>query len=429
VELRLAWAGFLVFVALLPVQVSVRLPFGSRGVALFPGDVALFASVAAFAFAVVRRAARPRLGGFGIAVCAFLACALPSVLFSESPGRSAVKWSTAVVYAAAALVTVNLVDSEVRLRHTARAWILGTVVTVVVGLATVALFYLGLSPALVAELTSDYGSLAPGHYPRVGALFYQRQPNSLCHYLSISLLLVCGAAGAGWVGRRAAVLLGLGVLIVAAFTQSFGLGGIALGLGWWLASTPDGRVPSLVRRGALALGVTGALVFAVLIVMAPVADRSDRARLPFSFQAAPSGRVVCWGAAWEQFTAHPLVGRGMGLHARCPPYAVPSGYTALLEDAHSMYLSLASTQGLLGLVSFAAIVWTLLRPLLPMPGDATPAASMARALGIAFVQSCLYQGLAASFEFTRHGWVLMGLLWATLELARRTGRAPAHPSG
>ena len=206
VESRLALAGFLLFVALLPVQVSVRVPVGSSGVALFPGDLALFASLAAFSVAIVRCTARPRLGSFGIAVCVFLLCSLPSVVASESPGRSAVKWATAIVYAAAALLAANLVDSQATLRQVARAWILGTAVTVVIGLGTIALFYLGTTPRLVASLTSDFGSLPPGHYPRVAALFYQRQPNSLCHYLSISLLLVCASASAGWVSRRAAIM-------------------------------------------------------------------------------------------------------------------------------------------------------------------------------------------------------------------------------
>lgn len=427
-ELRLALGGFLVFVALLPVQVSMRVPFGYPGVALFPGDLALFAGLAAFSVAIVRRTARPRLGAFGIAVCVFILCSLASVIFSESPRRSAVKWSTAVVYAAAALLAANLVDSEATLRRVTRAWIFGTLVTVIIGLGTIALFYLGTTPRLVASLTSDFGSLAPGHYPRVAALFYQRQPNSLCHYLSISLLLVCGSASAGWVGRRAAIILGLGILIVAAFTMSFGVGGIALGFGWWLASTPDLRMSRCVRRGALALGIAAALVFAVLIVMAPAAAPDEGTLVPFfSFRAAPSGRVVCWEAAWKQFTAHPLVGRGMGLHPACPAYVVPTGLTARLVDAHSMYLSLASTQGLLGLAGFAGIVWTLLRRPFPLPRDATPVALMGSALGIAFVQSWLYQGLAASFEYTRHGWVLMGLLWATREQLRRTGPVPAEP--
>ena len=171
----------------------------------------------------------------------------------------------------------------------------------------------------------------------------------------------------------------------------------------------------------------GALVFAVLIVVAPAASRDEGALLPFfSFRGERSARVVCWEAAWRQFTAHPLVGRGVGLHPTCPEYVVASGMTTRLADAHSMYLSLASTQGLLGLAGYAGMVWTLLRRSFPLPRDATPVALMAGALSIAFVQSCLYQGLAASFEYTRHGWVLMGLLWATLEQLRRTGAAPGE---
>jgi hypothetical protein len=80
-----------------------------------------------------------------------------------------------------------------------------------------------------------------------------------------------------------------------------------------------------------------------------------------------------------------------------------------------MYFSLASTQGLLGLVGFAGIVWTLLRRALPLPREPTPVSIIAGTLTIAFIQAWFYQGLAASFEYTRHGWFLMGLVWAAYD--------------
>ena len=121
----------------------MRVPIGSSGVALFPGDVALFVGLAAFLVASARGTARPRLGSFGIAICVFLLASFASVLASESPMRSIVKWSTSIVDAAAALLAANHMDSEVKLRRGARAWILGTAVTVAIGLGTIALFYLG----------------------------------------------------------------------------------------------------------------------------------------------------------------------------------------------------------------------------------------------------------------------------------------------
>ena len=414
----MAFGGLLLFVGLLPVQTSVRVPvLGSSSVAVFPGDLALGASLFAYSVGILRGAPRPRLGSFGIAVCAYLLSMVPSVAASESPARSGVKWSTVLVYAAAALLAANLVDSEAGLRKVARAWLLGTAVTVVIGLGTIALFYLGTAPRLVANLTSDFGSLPPGNYPRIGALFYQRQPNSLCHYLSISLLVICASASVGWVSRGVAIALGAGVLVATAFTLSFGVGGVVLGLGWWLAWNPALRMPGLFRRGALALGLAGAVVFVILIVVAPTATKDQGVRLPlFSFRAERSARVVCWEGALMQFAAHPLVGRGVGLQPTCGDYVVASGSAARLADAHSMYLSLASTQGLLGVAGFAGVVWTLLRRSFPLPRAATPVALMGGTLAISFVQSCLYQGLAASLEYTRPGWVLMGLLWATQKL-------------
>ena len=428
--MRLALGGLLAAAALLPVQTSVRIGLsGAAGVALFPGDLALGVSALAFSVAVLRRTARVRFGSFGIALCLFLLLTLPSVAASSSPRVSAVKWATALVYVAIALVVVNVVDSEAALMKVLAAWNVGTAITVIIGLATIVLFYLGVAPALVARFTSNFGSLPSGHYTRVAALFYQQQPNSLCHYLSISLLVVCASGTVGILRRGLAIVLALGVLVVAAFTFSLGLGGIALGMGWWLAWNPAWRLSLPVRRGALVLGLLAAAVFLVLTVVAPSSAPPQIGGMPlFSFEARPSARVVCWEAAWAQFLAHPLVGRGVGLQPPCPDYVIATGLNVRLGDSHSMYFSLASTQGLLGLAGFAGIVWTLLRRVLPLPPEPTPASIMAGTLTIAFVQAWFYHGFAGSFEYTRHGWFLMGLVWAAYDQldAARNGASPGH---
>ena len=123
------------------------------------------------------------------------------------------------------------------------------------------------------------------------------------------------------------------------------------------------------------------------------------------------------------------MGRGLGLEPACPPYVVPSGITIQLKDSHNLYLSVASTQGALGVMGFAALLWALLRRSVPLPGAATPSSLMAGSLTIAFVQSWLYQGLAASYEYTRHGWVLMGLRAAAQALGAHDRGTPTGSQG
>lgn len=431
-ETRLSFGALLVFAALLPVQTSVRISlFGFASVAVFPGDVALAVSALAFTVALLRGSARLRFGSVGVALVMFLLLTLPSVAASSSPKVSVVKWATAVVYVGSALLAANVVDSEAALMKTLAAWNIGTAITVVIGLMTIVLFYLGAAPDLVTRLTSNFGSLPAGHYPRVAALFYQSQPNSLCHYLSISLLVVCASATVGILRRGLAVALGLGVLVVVAFTFSLGLGATAFGIGWWLAWNPTLALTPGVRRTALVAGLLIAVLFAILTVVAPASNPHRVGGMPlFSFEARPSARVVCWEASWAQFLEHPIVGRGVGLQATCADYVIPTGLTVRMADAHSLYFSIASTMGILGLAGFAGIVWTLLYQALPPPREVTAVSIIAGTLTIAFVQAWLVQGFAASFQYTRDGWLLVGLLGAALRLgnARREARSPRDPS-
>lgn len=424
-EVRVAFVGLLGFATLLPVQVMIRVPGMAVPAAVSPADLPLALGVLAYLTAVLRGTARVQLGSFGIAVGAYLLCVVASVASSESLGRSVVRSANVLVCAGAALLAAHLVDSDAKLRKVVQAWMVGTILTVILGLAAIAFFYLGAAPALVASLTSDFGSLPSGNYPRVAALF-AHQPNTLCHYLSVSLFVVLGARSAGWLGRRLALGLGMGVLAVSASTFSLGLGGIALGLGWWLAWNPASSTPSASRRAALATGVVGAVAFAILMVLAP-APRQGAMPL-FSFRAEPSPRVVCWKAAWEQFASDPILGRGLGVQPTCPAYVVAWGATARLTDAHSMYLSVASTQGLLGLLGLGVVIGIVLRRSFPLPRQPDPIALVVGALAIAFAQSWLYHGLAGSFEYTRHGWLLMGLLWATLAMAGGVARQQERAS-
>src|SRR5687768_480576 len=90
-ELRIAFAGLLLFAALLPVQVMLRVPGLAGAAAVSPADLPLALSVVAYLVGLLRRTARLRLGSFGIAVGLYLLCVAVSVATSEALGRSIVR--------------------------------------------------------------------------------------------------------------------------------------------------------------------------------------------------------------------------------------------------------------------------------------------------------------------------------------------------
>lgn len=144
----------------------------------------------------------------------------------------------------------------------------------------------------------------------------------------------------------------------------------------------------------------------------------------------PSARILCWETAWRTFASHPVFGRGVGLQTACPDYVCASGAVARLQDAHSLYLSLASTQGLAGLVAYLLVPLAVLRSSFPLRAPRSPAALLAGTLALAVAQALFYQGLAGSYEFVRHVWLALGLLAAAQRLERAAvegGETPGAP--
>jgi O-antigen ligase len=170
---------------------------------------------------------------------------------------------------------------------------------------------------------------------------------------------------------------------------------------------------------ALIAGVTGACAFLVACVIPPVRAGSSEWRLPIinqSIEASP--RVWCWGAAYQTWMAHPLLGRGTGLDMACPVYHDASGNTGYLLDAHNTYLNTLATRGALGLCSLLGIIASVISPLGGSKRSIDhDVSNIWKGLCIALVCAFLYDGLTGSFEHTRHLWVLIGITASVRNIA------------
>lgn len=264
------------------------------------------------------------------------------------------------------------------------AWLAGTGVVVIGSLLGVTTFYLGWSSYVENPLLGHYGSLPPGHYPRVTSLFFNA--NMLCNYLVV-------AAALAW--YRSYRLLLAGIVDASLFTFSPGLGGMALVLG----------LSARRFRGAAALGITLALLSLAAILVSPVALLKSNLE--------PSGRVLTWTGALKDWAAHPLTGTGPGATTIDVHHRAPSGATLYLSDAHNVWLSVASQTGILGL---AALLGLILRSVRKAPSRLP---GLRDALKVALVGAWLIHGLSGSLEDSRYLWVLVGMLAATED---RSGR-------
>jgi O-antigen ligase len=313
------------------------------------------------------------------------------------------------------------------LRYVLLGWLGGFAVTVVLGLAGIILFYLGVRDPARNVVLWNYGSVPVGSYPRVAVFF--ANANMTCSYLLVGLALLPAALQRATSPRLRHLLVALGVTgaLVTVFTLSTGLGGLALGgaLGWILWSYLRGRLRPL-REGFVGLaGAAGAVTFVVITVFLLVPRGHGDVRLgPVDLDFETSGRVDVWRSALATFADHPVTGAGLGVnvsetrHARAVwsmenwgSDAMKSSPTIHME-AHNVWLNILGQVGLLGLTAFAILVAVLVMRLLGKRPVAAPLDLTRIGLLAGLVGAVFYHGFFAALEESRQVWFLFGMIGA-----------------
>lgn len=328
---------------------------------------------------------------------------LLSAAFSANIPKSVIRLGGKVYLAAIPYVVMTTLDSHVKFRIATGSWIAGAAVCVGVGLMSLLLFYVDRGNPLLGYTLFHLGTLPPGDYPRLASTFVNA--NMLANYLNVSLLIVV-AGIAGVIGRGLRTGLIAGVLIVATFTISPGLGGffLAAGMVLWFFNDARPAFPTWIRKVLVGAGIIGAAAFVFAASVSP-------ARQPepvFAFDVGdvhlePSSRFLTWRAAIGTFTDHPLLGVGVGLETCRVGYSDLSGRDQLLTEAHNAFINVAADSGVLGFAATFGIVFFFGRRI-------TSPDFAARILAIALICGFLYHGLTGSFEDSRHLWALMGLI-------------------
>ncbi|HKT15303.1 MAG TPA: O-antigen ligase family protein [Allosphingosinicella sp.] len=350
----------------------------------------------------------------------YLAALAASMLVSTAPDRSLVKMITQLYLLALPVLVCNLVRSGRDLQRILLCWLGGTVIVVLVALAAAAVFVVDPHHKALAFARFHFGTLPPGDYPRLRATFLNA--NMLCNYLTVSLVVALVAGRLDWIGRKGLALLVTGIVASALLTISPGLGGIALAAGLWLWLV---RSPARDRsaRIALAAGIGIAILFVAAMAVTPILHPTAPflIHVPFAgVTLAPSGRLMVWIDALNNFAANPWFGIGIGQDPVWVRYRDPSGNLQTLTDAHDSFLSIAAQCGSFGLAALVALIAYAVRLTLPFRLLPDGRNLVRLALGLAFLDGFAYQGLGGSFEDTRHLWLLFGLLLAS----RRIEGAP-----
>jgi O-antigen ligase len=392
-------------IAVLPLmQLTLFDRFDSTAVV---ADAVFLVACCFFVVALLRGELTWRPGGFYLVLGIYAGALLLSTLAAADRRAGAGKLVVETYLLAIAILTFNVVRSERTLKLLTQARLIGTVLTVVTGIAGIVLFYCNVRGAANIFL-SHYGTLLPGNYPRIRGLFLNM--NMCCNYLSVSFLLLLAMRSVGWIGQRAAFTLGSAIVVAAVFTFSPGLGGLALGAGLWFWADYRERGRGVAARTALLAGIVAALAFIVAMLVSPPSLFGPDGRFELS-HLEPSGRVLCWQSALYTAWHHPWLGDGPGSMPASVDYLTASGEQQHLSDAHNTFLSIAAKDGIFGLAAFAALLIFLLRKT-PLQTRGRPRTVLRTAVWIGLLQALLYQGLGGSWEHTRHIWVLIGLMAA-----------------
>ena len=327
---------------------------------------------------------------------------LISAIFSVNPQLSFSRLPGAAYLILLAIVTASIVTSFNDLRIICAAWLAGSVIPLLAGLAGILLFYLAPGNAWLPDLTYHYGAVPVGNFPRISSTFISA--SMFCNYLTVTLMLVLASVKLRWIGVAPGALIIFAVGICALFTVSIAIGGIVLALGLWLSFTS-----ARTYIAHVALTLSGAVAIAFLAI-SPFALSAPPGAFLFG-GLTPSSRFLVWRDAIATFLADPLTGHGVGTAVANVAFQNYEGTWSLLTDAHNLFLSVAAQSGVPGLVGIIAIAAATLRASLRR-SEKKVHNYIRGCLGIAFFTAFVYEGLTSSFEDARHLWVLIGLILA-----------------
>jgi putative inorganic carbon (HCO3(-)) transporter len=244
--------------------------------------------------------------------------------------------------------------------------------------------------------------------------------------LSLALSLALPSAPRRKLGLRITLLvvylMGAAILIL---TKSRG-GYIALGVGLWLTLWLSGR-----RRWAIGLALASALVVAGLLILAPADGAEELEPAQAALDASTwAFRQQVWRAGLQLVGDFPLTGVGIGtfndVAATLYGFYAPDN-----PGAHNLFLQAAVDLGILGLVSYLAILllalWAAFRAYRRFD---TRDDGLLRAVaigGFAGMMATIAHGLVDSHTWGSKGafipWAVIGLLVAlySLALSQRQG--------
>ena len=180
--------------------------------------------------------------------------------------------------------------------------------------------------------------------------------------------------------------------------------------------------PRRFFEGLLALSLLGILAwFTVPVVQARLSPL-----LNAKSDVGVTARIQIWSQAWLLFQEHPICGVGALHFPRIDlPQAIVPGHSKDLNHAHSNYLQILATTGILGFVSFVILLGTALAFCYR---QAKAPNNFYAAIGLGLLGAMLSLAVAGVFEYNFGSGQVKLIQWFLLALLLRPIPIPAAPA-
>lgn len=369
-----------------------------------------------------------------------VAAALVSTIFGIDTKPPTYELAVHLEYAAYYVIFVNVVRSASEIRLVCHLLIVGSVPTVLLGLAQ---FFFGIGLDFNPDLLTDNTSLEATGISVVRSFSTFSESLVFAQYLLVPLALIAALAVYAEDARRLllhALLFTLGVIALV-LTLSRGAWGallVALALLAWLRM-PKGLLFFLgLTFSALAVAVVAYWQLVQELVPASVAFRFDAFEADFFI-----GRGYLWTAIPDIVASHPLFGVGLrNLYSVVPDHApsmlyaaaytntigLPPAEAALVGHMHvdNFYLTILAELGICGLLPVLALAFIALRQAL-RNFHAAPPGLAPYALGVLCGLAGLLLNMATTYAYSDVRLAL--LLWTLLGLTVALQRISAGRAG
>ena len=330
-------------------------------------------------------------------IMAFSAWVALTSAWSSNPAYAVTK---GLAFAALGMGALAIVWCGAEWGRAADAWLLGTLVSLVVTWIGVL-----LGPdALQTRLLYSGGSIRGLPLPRVSGPF--PHPNMFGDFLVVSGAILWArwdALREEWGrGAVAAAWLLAGTLVMTVSSAWLGAGVLLTALGLLTMRQRDGRLSVQLKRPVPVIFViTGVILFTMTLAGLLVPMGVDVAGLSITGNGI---RPTIWLSALEAFKEAPIAGVGARPFLAVAADPLSSTSAAALWDAHNVYLSILGQFGLVGAALLAGALTVVIRTLV------TEGTTRRHAVLVVAMLAVGVHGVAAANEEFRHLWALLGLV-------------------